>query len=50
VDYAQVSSDYDTPVPSLQSLGIVEYKRLDKIERHEIVEAVVGYWLALAPL
>lgn len=48
IDYGLVPSSYDSPVPSLQALGIVGHKRLGTASEHEVVEAVVGYWLALA--
>jgi hypothetical protein len=49
IDYGLVPSSYDSPVPSLQALGIVDHKRIGPVSEPEVVEAVVGYWLALAP-
>lgn len=48
IDYGLVPSSYDSPVPSLHALGIVGHKRLGPISKPKVVEAVVGYWLALA--
>lgn len=48
IDYGPVPSSYDSPAPSLEALGIVNHKRLGPISEPEVVEAIVGYWLALA--
>ena len=48
IDYDLVPSSYDSPAPSLEALGIVNHKRLGPISEPEVVEAIVGYWLALA--
>jgi hypothetical protein len=49
IDYGLVPSSHDSAAPSLEALGIVNHKRLGPITKPEVVEAIVGYWLALAP-
>jgi hypothetical protein len=48
IDYETVKSPHESPIPSLQSLGVAEHPQT-AVEGEETVDAVVGYWLALAP-
>lgn len=49
IDYDTVKGPQDSPIPSLQSLGVAEHPPIAVGPGDETVDAVVGYWLALAP-